>query len=254
MEANQIYHGDCMELLPLVPDASVDMVLCDLPYGTTHNKWDSVLPLDRLWVQYKRVVKPDGAIVLFAFQPFTSKLITSNLEDFRYTWVWNKKLSTNFLQAKYQPMRIHEEIVVFSKATHNYYPVMTPRDQPRINKGTKARLSSNFNSFDPEYVSVLPARYPVSILEFSNADKRARLHPTQKPVALCEYLIKTYTNPSEIVLDNCLGSGTTAIACINTGRQYIGIEKEEQYFNAALERIKQAQKACIQHTLDDMLA
>jgi site-specific DNA-methyltransferase (adenine-specific) len=250
MEANQIYHGDCMELLPLVPDASVDMVLCDPPFGTTRNSWDSVLPLDRLWVQYKRVVKPNGAIVLFASQPFTTALINSNAKMFRYCWIWDKTKGGNFLLAKKQPVKSHEDICIFYNLQPTYNPQMVIRGRVRKKGGGKA--STNFDviptiSFNNEY-------YPTTILTYSTGSRKDHWHPTQKPIELCEYLIKTYTNPGEIVLDNCLGSGTTAIACINTGRQYIGIEKEEQYFNAALERIKQAQKACIQHTLDDMLA
>jgi site-specific DNA-methyltransferase (adenine-specific) len=253
MEANQIYHGDCMELLPLVPDASVDMVLCDLPYGTTQNKWDSVLPLDRLWVQYKRVVKPDGAIVLFSQGIFTARLILSNQSMYKYSLVWDKVLISGFLNAKKRPLSSHEDIVIFYEKLQTYNPQRFKGDK---NHGSKTIKSIPVGNYGQRMVvdNTDDLKYPRSILRFAKPSSLVTLHPTQKPVPLCEYLIKTYTNPGEIVLDNCLGSGTTAIACINTGRQYIGIEKEEQYFNVALERIKQAQKACIQHTLDDMLA
>lgn len=247
MEVNQIYHGDCLELLPLVPDASVDMVLCDLPYGTTQNKWDSVLPLDQLWAQYKRVVKPDGAIVLFAQTPFDKVLGASNLEMLRYEWIWDKGLATGFMNANRAPMKRHENILVFYKASVLYNPQFTAGKPYSIKRRS---VGPNYGKLkDVNYTTKSDGkRYPISILQFS---KEAGYHPTQKPVSLCEYLIKTYTNPGETVLDNCLGSGTTAIACINTGRQYIGIEKEEKYFNVALERIKKLQREYTQLTFDE---
>lgn len=247
---NKIYHGDCMELLPSIPDASVDMVLCDLPYGTTQNKWDSVLPLDALWVQYKRVIKPDGVIVLFASQPFTTALINSNMKMFRYCWVWDKTKGGNFLLAKKQPVKSHEDICVFYGAQPTYNPQMIIRGKVRKKGG--GRASTSFDVIPT--ISLNNEYYPTSILTYSTGSRKDHWHPTQKPLGLCEYLIKTYTNEGDIVLDNCLGSGTTAVACINTGRQYIGIEKEEQYFVTALERIKQAQGQYRQRSFEEVSA
>ena len=240
MELNKIYNEDCLVGMKKIPDKSVDMVLCDLPYGTTACKWDTIIPFDPLWEQYERVIKDNGAIVLTASQPFTTKLINSNIKNFKYTWVWNKKKSSTALLAKIQPLKIHEDIVVFYKKKPLYKPQMTkgkPRKDPMSN-------ISNGEAFDGRsvirgYNNSEGLYYPKSILEISNANQRNKIHPTQKPVELFEYLIKTYTNKGETVLDNCMGSGTTAIACINTNRNYIGFELDEEYYKASLERIKE---------------
>ena len=234
MELNKIYNEECIEGMKRIPDKSVDMILCDLPYGTTACKWDTIIPLEKLWEQYERVIKDNGAIVLTASQPFTTKLIDSNIDLFRNCWVWNKKISGNPLLAKHHPLKVHEDICVFSKKRHNYYPQMR-KGKMRKKGGGRSKL------FDMEMSAKYSDEYfPISIIEFSNA-KRG-VHPTQKPVALFEYLIKTYTNEGETVLDNCMGSGTTAIAAINTNRNYIGFELDEEYYNLANERISKTLK------------
>ena len=234
MELNKIYNEDCIEGMKKIPDKSVDMILCDLPYGTTSCKWDTIIPFEPLWEQYERIIKDNGAIVLTASQPFTTKLIDSNIDLFRNCWVWNKKISGNPLLAKHQPLKVHEDICVFSKKRHNYYPQMR-KGKMRKKGGGRSKL------FDMEMSAKYSDEYyPISIIEFSNA-KRG-VHPTQKPVALFEYLIKTYTNEGETVLDNCMGSGTTAIACLNTNRNYIGFELDEEYHKASLDRIEEHKK------------
>ena len=235
MELNKIYNEECLEGMKKIPDKSIDMILCDLPYGTTACKWDAIIPFEPLWEQYERVIKDNGAIVLTASQPFTTKLIDSNIDLFRNCWVWNKKISGNPLLAKHQPLKVHEDICVFSKKRHNYYPQMR-KGKMRKKGGGRSKL------FDMEMSAKYSDEYyPISIIEFSNA-KRG-VHPTQKPVALFEYLIKTYTKEGETVLDNCMGSGTTAIAAINTNRNYIGFELDEEYYNASLDRIEKHKKS-----------
>jgi len=237
---NTITCGDCLEVMQGIPDKSIDMILCDLPYGTTQCKWDTVIPFASLWEQYNRIIKPRGAIVLNASQPFTSALVMSNTKGFKYCWVWNKKQGGNPLNAKRQPLRINEDVVVFNSSRYN--PQMRQgkmRKKGGITKQpeTVGRVNLGYTSFNDLY-------YPTSIIEVPNcANKKDRVHPTQKPVALFEYLILTYTEEGETVLDNCIGSGTTAIACINTGRNYIGIEKEEKYCKIAEERTSWARKA-----------
>ena len=228
---NKIIQGDCLEVMKGIPDKSVDMILCDLPYGTTACSWDTIIPFEPLWEQYKRIIKDNGAIVLTASQPFTSALVMSNPKMFRYCWVWNKKISGNPLLAKYQPLKIHEDICVFSKDKHNYYPEMR-KGKMRIKGGGKSKLLNMEMS-----KSTNDNYYPVSIIEYSNA-KRG-VHPTQKPVALFEYLIKTYTNEGNLVLDNCIGSGTTAMACKNLNRNFIGIELSPEYCKIAEDRLRQ---------------
>ncbi len=240
---NQIICGDCLEVMKDIPDKSVDMILCDLPYGTTACKWDTIIPFEPLWEQYERVIKDNGAIVLTASQPFTSILVTSNLKLFKYEWIWEKDAGSNFATVKYQPMKEHENILVFGKGKTKYYPIKETRIGSRQGKKTKSYDSGRKNSVYGTSrgigkFEVDELRYPRSIQRF----KRERgLHPTQKPVALFEYLIKTYTQPGEIVLDNCIGSGTTAVASLNTGRFFIGIEKEPKYVEIARRRVAQAQ-------------
>lgn len=229
---NKVTQGDCLEVMKDIPDGSVDMILCDLPYGTTRNKWDSIIPLDELWTEYERVIKERGAIVLTAAQPFTSALVVSNPRLFRYSWVWSKSQVTGFLNAKKQPLREHEDICVFYKKQCTYNPQMT-KGKMQL-KGTGGS-SSNYNDFKSQ-AHYSDEYYPKTILNFPLQRFKGG-HPTQKPVALFEYLIRTYTNEGEIVLDNCIGSGTTAIAALNTGRYFIGIEKEREYVDIANRRV-----------------
>ena len=233
MELNKIYNEDCLEGMKRIPDRSVDMILCDLPYGTTANKWDSIIPLDELWGQYERIIKDNGAIVLTSSQPFTTKLINSNPKDFRYSLVWEKSNSTGFQLSNKRPLKKHEDILVFYKKQSSYNPqglVLYGKTNRRGNVGDNWTEMKD-NKYIQEYTN-----YPTSILKFGyDVDKH---HPTQKPVALFEYLIKTYTNKGEIVLDNCMGSGTTAIACMNTERNFIGFELDKTYYEKSLERIK----------------
>ena len=232
-----LYKGDCLEEMKKIPDGSVDLVLTDPPYGTTACKWDSVIPFEPMWAQLHRVAKKSAAIVLFGSEPFSSALRVSNIKRYKYDWVWNKKLAGNGILAKRQPLKIHENIMVFNSRV--YYPQMT---QGRLRKkmglyeseitGGDSYASETFNS---EY-------YPQSIQDFSAANMRTgRLHPTQKPVALLEYLIRTYTQPGEMVLDFTMGSGSTGVACVNINRNFIGIELDERYFKIAQERISNAQ-------------
>lgn len=242
--------GDCLELMKNIPDGSVDMILCDPPYGTTALKWDNILSFDKLWKQYERVIKDNGIIVIFAMQPFTSLMITSNIKMYRYSWIWQKDIKTGFLNANYKPLNETEDILVFSKATVGslsknpipYHPPTlkkvdlqkknNPNSNWRKNKGYPPGtniLNSN-SPFVQKYTG-----YPSNILKFNGA--KDKVHPTEKPVPLLEYLIKTYTNPGETVLDNTMGSGSTGVACINTGRSFIGIELDEKYYKIACDRI-----------------
>ena len=233
-----IQQGDCLELMKNIPDKSIDMILCDLPYGTTACKWDNIIPFEPLWEQYERVIKDNGAIVLHSQQPFTSKLIMSNLKMFKYSLVWSKSQVSGFLNAKKQPLREHEDICVFYKKQCTYNPQMTKGKMQLKNTGGQ---SSNYNHFEaqPHYSDEY---YPKSILNFP-LQRFKNGHPTQKPVALLEYLIKTYTNENETVLDNCMGSGSTCVAAINTNRHYIGFELDPHYFEIAQKRIEEAKKA-----------
>ena len=237
---NTIIKGDCLEVMKDIPDGSIDMVLCDLPYGTTNCKWDSILPLDKLWEHYNRVTKKNGAIVLTAAQPFTSVLISSNLKNFKYTWVWEKSKATGYLNAKRMPMRAHEDVCVFYRKPPLYNPQMwqsTP-----YNKGKAHRPTDVYGSQVATLVkNDTGLRYPRSVQYFKTAESEGKVHhPTQKPLALFEYLMKTYTNEGDVVLDNCLGAGTTAIAAIRNNRKYIGIELDEKYYNISCERVKEA--------------
>mgnify|MGYP002884654371 FL=1 len=261
-----LYQGDCLVEMNNITENSVDLVLCDLPYGTTDRKgikdkgdnrlleWDTVIPLDKLWEHYKRVLKPNGAVVLTADQPFTSQLIISNIDWFKYEWIWKKKKTTGFLLANYRPMKQTEDIVVFSPAgaaaASRNGGNMTYNPQGLIEKRVKKKNSAKrLGKFlhNPEHMGAgnkllhdtdyeqKYTNYPSEIIEFG-LDKDS-VHPTQKPVALMEYLIRTYTNEDDIVLDNCMGSGTTGVACMNTNRQFIGIEMNDNYFKIAEERI-----------------
>ena len=234
--------GDCLELLKEVPDSSVNLVLSDLPYGITRNEWDKPLDLDRVWREYKRVLAPRGAVVLFAANPFATKLITSNPKWFRYEWVWNKKSPKGFLNANRMPLRVHELILVFYPALPKYNPQFTPRDKPITQRA--GNPSSNYDGYTPT-VTVTDKRYPTDLLAFSNAQHLTKTHPTEKPVELLEYLIKTYTDEGDMVLDSCMGSGATGVACVHTRRSFIGIELNRGYFNTAIKRVAEAQNAHI---------
>lgn len=236
MEGITLLQGDCLDLMKGIPDKSVDMILCDPPYGTTQNKWDSLIPLNNMWEQYKRIVKRNAAIVLFSQTPFDKVLGYSNLEMLRYEWVWKKDNATGFLNSKKMPLKIHENILVFYYDIPVYNPQMRTGFNPYICKS--GGCSKNYGSQIPVITKNDGERYPIDILNFKR--DKIKLHPTQKPVALLEYLIKTYTNEGEIVLDNCMGSGSTGVACINTGRKFIGMELCSDYFDVASERIKDA--------------
>lgn len=240
---NQVIQGDCLIEMPKIPDKSVDMILCDLPYGTTACKWDTIIPFEPLWKEYKRIIKDNGAIVLTASQPFTSALLMSNVKDFRYELIWEKERPTNIMFMKKQIGKVHENILIFYKHQPTYNPIMEKRDNPTIavygkdtkggdsktHKNQRLRYSKGYNRF---------VKYPRSIIKINRDTLKGSLHPTQKPVALFEYLIKTYTNEGDWVLDNCAGSGTTGVACKNLNRNFILIEKEPQYIDIINKRLK----------------
>ena len=238
----ELLNGDCLELMKDIPDKSIDMILCDLPYGTTACKWDTIIPFEPLWQQYNRIIKDNGAIVLFSAQPFTSVLVNSNLKGYKHHWIWEKNRGTGFQVAKYRPMMATEDIIAFTKKGEriNYYPIMVERDKPTVYKGASGTNGTNpLANFDKNLKKVSTHKYPTNIIKCNKVSKA--IHPTQKPVELLEYLIKTYTNENETVLDNCMGSGSTGVACINTNRKFIGIEKDENYFNIAERRIREAE-------------
>ena len=237
-----LYQGDCLVEMLKIPDQSVDMVLCDLPYGTTQNKWDAVIPFVPLWAEYNRLCK--GAVVLHAAQPFTSALVMSNARCFKYDWVWHKPKGTGHLNAKKQPMRDKEDILVFYVAQPTYNPQMTVgapyKDKAGKDHTGHGSMTESYGTYTNFRNDNAGLRYPKQVLEFGIVE-RGTVHPTQKPVALMEYLIRTYTNPGDTVLDNCMGSGTTGVACLNTGRNFIGIEKDEAYFKIAEQRLNQTE-------------
>lgn len=251
MNKQELYCGDCLAVMPSIPDSSIDLILCDLPYGTSVvHKWNKALPLEKLWKEYERIIKPNGVICLFGTQPFTSQLICSNIKLFRYLWLWKKETPTGFLNANYKPLNAIEEIAVFSKAkvgslSKNPIPYHPPTlkaiDKTKTNKrGNTWRSAMGYKSehnqlnSGTEYVQKF-TNYPTTILEY--AREKEQIHPTQKPTDLLEFLIKTYTNENDVVLDNCMGSGSTGVACINTNRRFIGIEKERYYYDLARSRI-----------------
>jgi len=237
---NEIIHGDCLKVMRNIKSESIDMVLCDLPYGMTSNKWDSVIPLDKLWEQYKRVIKENGVIALTASQPFTSRLVMSNLDMFRHEWIWYKDRGSNFANTVREPMKEHESVLIFSNGNWVYNKQMEPRKGTGLERAKHSfhwkPRSKNYRVMeDSKADNISELRVPSSV-QFFKVERG--LHPTQKPVTLFEYLIKTYTNKGELVLDNCIGSGTTAVACINTNRDFIGIELDEDYHKIATDRIK----------------
>ena len=241
MKINEIYLGDCLELIPKhIEDKSVDMIFCDLPYGTTQNKWDSVIDLDKLWVEYNRVIKDNGAIVLFAQTPFDKVLGSSNLKMLKYEWVWEKTQATGHLNAKKMPMKAHENILVFYKNLPTYNPQKTTGHKP-MNSGVRRSSLKNENYNEINKVD-LPFggdtdRYPRTVLEFKSDKQKKYLHPTQKPLLLIEYMIKTYTNEGDLILDNACGSGTTGRGAKNLNRNYIMMEQETKYYEIAYKRV-----------------
>ena len=241
MEINKIYNEDCLIGMQSIPDKSVDCVICDLPYAITSNKWDIIIPFDKLWEQYDRVCKDNAMICLFGSQPFSSALVMSNPKMFRHEWIWIKNRGSNFANTVREPMKEHEHILCFSKGKWTYNKQMQPRtggglERSKYNVKFESQ-SSNYRNFEGRSKNTLSElRVPSSWQKFNT---EVGLHPTQKPVALIEYIIKTYTNEGDIVLDNCIGSGTTAIACLNLNRNYIGYEIEKKYFDIAQQRIEE---------------
>lgn len=251
-----LQQGNCLELMKSLEDKSVDLILCDLPYGTTRNKWDSVIDLELLWEQYNRIIKDHGAILLFAQTPFDKVLGVSNLKNLRYEIIWQKTAPTGFLNAKKMPMKAHENILVFYKKLSTYNPQMTQGHSRKVSsKKSRAKSverqklkvdskDSNYNFYGESQVDYdSTERYPLSVQVFAKDQQKENYHPTQKPVALLEWLIKTYTNEGDLVLDNCMGSGSTGVACVNTNRNFIGMELTEKYFEIAKERIEKVVKA-----------
>jgi site-specific DNA-methyltransferase (adenine-specific) len=235
---NQVLHGDCLELMKDAPSGSVDMILCDLPYGTTDCKWDTIIPFEPLWEQYKRIIKSNGAIVLTASQPFTSALVMSNVKMFRYEWIWEKDQGRNFQLAKHQPLKITESVCVYYSSQPTYNPqglIKLANPIIKSNKRKAGRIGHMSSGTKRDFYEQWFTNYPENLIKINS---ERGLHPTQKPVALFEYLIKTYTNEGETVMDNCAGSGTTAIACINTNRNYILMEKDDTYYQTILKRIE----------------
>ncbi|NLG16679.1 MAG: site-specific DNA-methyltransferase [Fibrobacter sp.] len=224
---NQLFEDDCMECMKSIPDGSIDMILCDLPYGTTQNQWDCYIPLDQLWDQYIRIIKPNGAIVLTSHGLFTAKIIMSQPKLYKYKWVWEKSKPTNFLNAKKQPLRKHEDVCIFYKKQPTYNPQMVPGDP--YDKGVrKDQLSGSYGDFQPVHVYSNGERYPTDIIYVKTAESEGEvLHPTQKPIELGRYFVRTYSNPGDVVLDNTFGSGSFLVAALMEGRNFIGIEKNE---------------------------
>lgn len=235
-----LHNGDCLEVMKNLPANSVDAVLCDLPYEVTaRNSWDKLIPLASLWEQWNRICKHRCPVILTAIQPFTSALIMSNFRNFRYTLVWQKTTSTGFLNAKKMPLRSHEDIVVFYRALPTYNPQKTSGHTRKVSTAAHKRNSVNTTNYRAHGLTTYDSteRYPKSVLTYATDKQKSALHPTQKPVALMEYLIQTYTNLGDTVLDNCMGSGTTGVACRHLGREFIGIEKDPKYFEIAKTRI-----------------
>lgn len=231
---NTVIQGDCLEVMKQIQDKSIDMILADLPYGTTACKWDTIIPFEPLWEQYKRIIKDNGAIVLTASQPFTSALVMSNIKMFKYCWTWDKTTAKGHLVAKIRPMQQTEDVLVFGNNKINYYPIMTNRPVSKIETTSEGKRTEIMGGISKGYTKTYNQWYPKTILKFKT---ERGLHPTQKPVALFEYLIKTYTNENDLVLDNTAGSGTTGVACKNTNRNFILIEQDEKYCDIIKERV-----------------
>ena len=240
----ELYNGDCLELMKDIPDKSIDMILCDLPYETTRNKWDTIIPYDKLWKQYNRIIKDNGCIALFCDGMFMAELMMSNKKMWKYNLVWDKVLPSGFLNANRMPLRSHEEIAIFYKKQPTYNPQKT-KGKPNHSKGTpKECQNNNYGEYDfvDNTKELGDMKHPKSIITIQKPHPSTMIHPTQKPIELLEWLINTYTNENDIVLDNCMGSGSTGVACLNTNRNFIGIELDENYFNTAEERIGQREQ------------
>jgi len=235
----EVYLGDCLELMKDIPSGSIDAIITDPPFGTTACKWDTVIPFDLMWEQLNRIIKPNGAIVLFGSEPFSSFLRCSNIKNFKYSWVWDKVTARGHLVAKYRPLQQTEDIIVFGNIKHNYYPIMIDRPKDKWKTSKEFKKTDIINSNGISTYKIYKTWFPKNLIQFSNANasNNEPLHPTQKPVALMEYLIKTYTNEGETVLDFTAGSGTTAIACLNTNRNFIVMEKEPMYYEIIKNRI-----------------
>ena len=234
----ELWNADCLELMKQIPDGSIDAIITDPPYGTTACKWDSVIPFDLMWEQLNRIIKPNGAIVLFGSEPFSSALRMSNIKNYRYDWVWEKSRPSNFPLAKKQPLKYHENILIFYKKQPKYNPQMFKGQ--KNHRTNECRGKNNIIGQDgngEKWKNTSNLKYPKTVIKIKSTDSTRNKHPTQKPVLLMEYLIKTYTNENETVLDFTMGSGTTGVACVNTNRKFIGIEKDENYFNIAQNRI-----------------
>ncbi|HEC66117.1 MAG TPA: site-specific DNA-methyltransferase [bacterium] len=251
-EKAKLFNEDCFETFKRLKDQSIYMVMCDPPYGTTACEWDSIIPLEPMWKELERVVKSDGVMVFIASQPFTTTLISSNMKMFKYCWVWNKKKGGNIFGLKYQPYKIHEDVVVFNSTEKTYFPVMVDQKE---RTGKTYGIGEAFGGGNYGDERVYKKKNPKSIIEISNADQRGKKHPTQKPVALMEYLIKTYTNEGEVVLDFAMGSGTTGVACMNLGRKFIGCDNdvEHGYFEIAKERILHPRKLSTIKPMDERI-
>lgn len=249
----RLFRGDCIDVMKRIPDKYVDLILCDLPYGTTSCSWDVIIPFDELWVEYLRIAKDNTPIVLFGSHPFSAFLLCSNPKHFRHSWIYKKRCASNFAQAKYAPMKEHEDVLVFSKNKANYYPIKEERTGGGASR-VKYKFTENSRHKTGEFVTMnngefdataSDLRFPSSVQEFNNRAVGDRgFHPTQKPVALLEYLIKTYSLKNDIVLDNTMGSGSTGVAAVNLQRKFIGIEQDENYYDIAVKRIKESYKSC----------
>ena len=242
VENNSLILGDCLEVMPKISEQSVDLILCDLPYGRTKNKWDTVIPFDILWENYLRVLKPNGAVVLFSDGMFMAELMLSNKKMWKYNIVWDKVLVSGFLNANRQPLRSHEELVIFYNKQPTYNPQKF-KGKPNHSKGvSKKNTNNNYGKFEivDNKEELGDMKHPRSIWTFQKPHPSKMVHPTEKPLECIEYIIKTYTNENDLVLDNCMGSGTTGLGCCNLNRQFIGIEKEEKYFDLSVSRICEA--------------
>ena len=233
---NEVIHGDCLEVMKHIPTGYVDLILCDLPYGKTQNPWDVIIPPEQLWSHYQRIIKPNGVIVLTAQQPFTSTLVLSNLQMFKYTLVWDKRLGTGFLNANKMPLNVHEDICIFSKAANGNYTYNPQMRKGKLRNKKTGHTSSNYGSFE-RLERINDIYHPTTIIDVY-AKQDGKKHPTQKPAELFQYLIETYSNVGDTVLDNCIGSGTTALAALSCGRNFIGIEREIEYVDVARKRLQ----------------
>ena len=248
MKWDYVEQGDCLELMKQIPDRSVDMVLCDLPYGVTQNSKDKTIPFVPLWEQYERIIKENGAIVLFGQGTFFVDLVSSNRKLFKYDLIWNKTLTSGFLNAKKMPLRQHEQIAVFYKKPPTYNPQMRTGAKNHSKGKPKTQKNNNYGDFGFVDTKQDGMKYPTSILEFQKPHPSVAVHRTEKPTALLEYLIKTYTNNGDVVLDNCMGSGSTCVSAVNTGRHYIGFELDPYYFDIACKRLYDAARIAIERS------